>query len=133
MAINETVKLIIALVIGCLLFYFGQTVLDWREGAQQNEQRGRTMQATTDIAKDGAKADEQRLFIDVGLLEARARFNQQLEEDKANEPEVAERADRTVPSSRLRAFRERRLARERLGCAGEQCQSRSTEANAPER
>jgi len=133
MAISETVKLIGAVLVGCAILYGAQTVFDWKEAAAENERRGRTMEATSGIIKDDGKNEAQRLVIDVGLLEARARFNQQLEEDNRNEPETAARGARPVPDSRLRAFRERRLARERLGCAGAECRERSSEAVAPER
>ena len=133
MAINETVKLIIAVLIGSALLFGAQTVLDWKQAAQQNEQRGRTMEATSGIVKDDSKNEAQRLVIDVGLLEGRARFNQQLEEDNRNEPETAARGTRNVPDSRLRAFRERRLARERLGCVGDDCQQRSADTPPAER
>lgn len=130
---TDTVKLMLLLALGAGLLFGVQTVLDWREAAIQGEQRGRTLAAASGITKDGQQIEAQRLIIDVGLLEARAEFQRQLEEGSAREPETAARATRAVPDSRLRAFRERRLARERLGCAGTQCEERPTPANAAER
>lgn len=121
---GETAKLILVLAIGAALWFAGQLVYSWKKAYDQGQGQERAAKVTTGIAQDGAEADEQRLVIDVGLLEARARFNQQLEEDRKHEPETAARAERVVPDSRLRAFRQRRLTRERLGCAGEQCRER---------
>ena len=129
----ETIKLIIAVAVGALLLFAGNKVLEWKAGAEQNESRGRTMEATSGITADGAKADADRGKTDAGLSAGRDTFNNATEEDRRNEPETAARDDRGVPASRLRAFRERRLARERLGCAGEQCESRSEAAPAPQR
>jgi len=124
MAINETVKLVLAVLLGCALLLGVQTVLDWKQAAQQNEQRGRTLEATSGITNDGQLADANRQATDAGVAQGRDQFNRQLEEGNRNEPETAARGNRSVPASRLRAFRERRLARERLGCVGEQCESR---------
>jgi hypothetical protein len=132
MAISETIKLALAVLVGCAILYGAQTVFSWKEAAEQNERRGRTLEATSGIIKDESKNEEQRLVIDTGLLEGRARFNQQLEDDN-NEPKIAARGSSAVPDSRLRAFRERRLARERLGCTGAECQPGSEDPPPAER
>ena len=129
----ETIKLIIAVIIGAAVLFFGQKVISWKEAADQNEARGRTMEATSGISGDGARADEDRGKTDAGLSAGRDDFNNATEEDRNNEPETAVRDTGNVPASRLRAFRERRLARERLGCAGEQCEPRSEAKDASKR
>ena len=130
---RETIKLILAIAIGAGILFAGQKVLDWKQAASSNEQRGRTMEATSGITSDGAKADEDRAQADAGIASGRDNFNNATDEDRRNEPETAVRDDRAVPSSRLRAFRDRRLARERLGCTGEQCGPRSEGEASPQR
>ena len=129
----ETIKLILAGLLGVGLLFAGQKVLDWKAAADQNEARGRTLESTSGITADGAKADEDRDKTDAGVAAGRDDFNNSTEEDRRNEPETAVRDTGNVPASRMRAFRERRLARERLGCAGEQCEPRSEGEAAPER
>lgn len=133
MAITETVKLIIALLIGAAVLFGVQKVLDWREGAQVGEQRGRTATATSGIINDGTKADAQRDTVDTGIAQGRDKFNDNYQEAKRNEPETAARADRSVPVSVRNAYRARRLARERLGCIGSECVGRPEAEDATER
>lgn len=123
----ETIKLILAVALGCALLWGGQKVLSWREAAQQGEQRGRTMEATTGIAQDGAKADADRVATGTGVAQGRDQFNHDYDEGVRNEPETAARADRAVPQRVRDSFRERRRSRERLGCAGDECQPRPAE------
>lgn len=129
----ETIKLIIAVALGAAVLFFGQRVLDWKEGAEQNEARGRTMEATSGIINDGVRADEDRSVTDDAIADGRDTFNTTTQRDRNNEPQTASRDSAAVPASRLRAFRERRLARERSGCIGEQCEPRSEGATASQR
>lgn len=133
MAINETVKLILALIIGAAVLFGVQKVLDWREAAQQNEQRGRTITATSGIINDGSKADADRTTTDTGISQGRQEFHDNQQEAKRNEPETAARADRAVPASVRNNFRARRLARERSGCVGDECQARPPASASSER
>lgn len=114
MPINDTVKLIAALLLGCALLFAGQTILEWREGAQQNEQRGQTMHAASGIVKDGSDSSAARVDADAGIEQARDAYEQSTEEDRQREPQTATRDTGAVPASRLRAFEQRRIARERL-------------------
>lgn len=133
MTITDTVKLLIAVLIGAAVLFGVQTVLDWREGAQVGEQRGRTATATSGIINDGVKADAQRDAVDTGIAQGRDKFNDDYQEAKHNEPETAARADRAVPVSVRNAYRTRRLARERLGCIGSECVGRPKAEDATER
>lgn len=132
-AFTETFKLVLALVAGVLLLWVGQTVLSWKEAAQQNEQRGATIETTSAIIDDGAKADQEREQVDGDIATGRATYDNAYQEAKTNEPETAARADRTRPASVRNAFRERRRARERSGCIGDECESRSATTPVAER
>lgn len=118
----ETIKLLVAVGIGAAVLFAGQRVLDWKEGAEANEVAGRTMKATSGILNDGQKSSEDRNNVDTGVLAGRHNYNETYEEANRNEPETAARSDRAVPDSVRNAFRERRIARERLGCTGDDCQ-----------
>lgn len=111
---TETIKLLLAVALGCGLLFAGQKVLSWREGAQQNEERGRTMEATGGIQRDGDTSSQARGEADAGTAKARDDFESTTEEDRHREPETATRDSSSVPASRLRAFEQRRIARERL-------------------
>lgn len=126
----ETIKLVLAVLVGCALLWGGQKVLSWREAAALSEQQGRTAGATVGISQDGAKADADRVATDTGVRQGRDQFNQTYDEANRHEPETAARSDRAVPVRVRDAFRERRLARQRLGCVGEQCEP-GPEADAP--
>lgn len=85
-------------------------------------------ETTSGMVTDGAKASEDRSAVDYSVGQGRGAFNQSYEGAKRDEPEVATRATRVVPSRVRNAFRERRLARERSGCAGAECE-RGSEAD----
>lgn len=110
----ETAKLILAILLGCALLFAGQKVLEWKQAADQNEQRGRTMEATGGIQRDGDSSSAARQDADAGTAQARDDFEHTTEEDRYREPETATRDSGNVPASRLRAFEQRRIARERL-------------------
>ena len=135
---TETIKLALAVLLGCGLLWAGQTVLEWREAAQQNEQRGRTMESTAGTIKDGDASTQARQDADHGVAQGRDNFNNTIDEDGNNEPETAVRDSGAVPSSRLRAFEQRRLERERLAAdrlrrAGVERPARSGPTDAPQR
>lgn len=134
----ETIKLLLAVVVGCLLLFAFQKVMDWREGAIQNEQRGRTMEAASGTIADGTASGQARRDADTGTAQARDEFENTTEEDRQREPETATRDSGRVPTSRLRAFEQRRLARERLandrlGRAGVKRAERPRAEDSPER
>ena len=113
---------------------FGTTTLkNWYVGYKTSQQQGRTLQSTSGIIEDGSESDKQRDKTDTGLAEAREDFKRQYEEDKRRDPEIASRAVRVVPQRVRDNFRARRLARERLGCAGSECRKGLEEDSASER
>ena len=113
---------------------FGITkVKSWYDASRVAEQQGRTLEATVGINADGVAADGKRAERDEGLARARGEFNQRYKEDERHEPAIADRSDRAVPQRVRDNFQSRRLARERLGCAGEQCRQRLADDDATER
>lgn len=131
--IRVIIGLIVTLLIAVGLTIGGQKVLSWREGALQNETKKETLKAASGIIEDGAKADKQRATVDQAVGEGRGQFIYDYQGAMRNEPETAARADRPVPDSVRKAFRARRLARERSGCAGEQCREGSASETPAER
>jgi hypothetical protein len=107
--------LVATLICAVLISVGTQHYLNLREAAAQNEVRGRTMQATSGIIADTNVAREQRVKVDVGVSDARAAYQTQLEQAKRNEPTLRDRDDRPVPDSLRELAHKRRLARERSG------------------
>lgn len=118
---TETIKLICAVLITALIILGGRKVLDWRDKAIQSEEQTRTMQSTSGIVKAGGEAAKDRGRVQGAVNQAREQFDTQIQEDSKHEPETLARGNMLVPTSRLHAFRERRLARERFGCAASHC------------
>lgn len=135
---KDTLKLIGALVIGAAVLFGYQTVIGWKEAADLSKQQTRTAEATSDIMGDGNASASARDEANQGGATNRQHFEDTLEEDGHNEPETASRDAGIVPASRLRAFEQRRLERERLVCdrlrrSGVQCEARSGSKNSSER
>jgi hypothetical protein len=107
------------------------------QGLQRDAQLGRdrkeiAINASEGIA-DGVTAGEVQAAVDAAIASGRDTYNHSTAEARRNEPTTATRDSRAVPDSRLRAFRERRLARERRGCAGGERQGQQCEGAAAER
>ena len=124
--------IVLVVIVGFGIFGISK-VKQWHDASQAAEVQGRTLEATSGIIGDGTKADAERDATDTGLAKAREDFNRRYQEDKRNDPETAARAVRVVPQRVRDNFRARRLARERLGCAGSECQARSEEDESSER
>ena len=92
-----------------------------REAAVQNESRGHVIEDTSAAVRDAAIIDKEQAARDDAIAAARNTFQQSKQKAIRNEPEIATRATRVVPVSVRDAFRERRLARERLGCVAAEC------------
>ena len=92
-----------------------------REAASQNESRGHVIEDTSAAVRDAAIIDKEQAARDDAIAAARNTFQQSKQKAIRNEPEIATRATRVVPVSVRDAFRERRLARERLGCVAAEC------------
>ena len=119
--IRVIIGLIATALVAISLVLGGQKIWSWREGSIQNEVKEETLKATSGIIEDGAKADEDRANTDESVGQARGQFNRDYEGAMQHEPATATRANTVVPDSVRSAFRARRIARERSGCAGEQC------------
>lgn len=119
--IKVIIGLIVTILITVGLIIGGQTVMSWKKGYEQNQINTGKLESTSGIISDGAKADEDRSDVDQTVDQARDQFNDNYRGAMQNEPETAARADRPVPDSVRDAFRQRRIARERSGCAGQQC------------
>jgi hypothetical protein len=116
------IGLIVAVIFGVAIALFGADYRRLQQASAQNENRGQVLQNASDGIKDGEEIDTVQQAYTRGLADARAAFQQQKSEAKRNEPETAMRAVRPVPDSVRDAARQRRLARERLGCAGRECE-----------
>lgn len=113
MAINETVKLLIAIVIGAAVLYGIQYIGRLQEQAAVGQQRGAVIETTSGVIKDGQQSEQQRVKVEVDVTAAREQFQRDIQEARNNEPETRSNADVRNPDSVLRAARARRLARER--------------------
>lgn len=113
MNLHRTVQLILALILGGLVLLAGQRIIAWHTGYEENLQRAKNEKATGAILDEGALNRNARREADVGAAESREIFQRTIERESANESDPANRDARVVSDSRLRAFRERREARER--------------------
>jgi hypothetical protein len=113
--------LIVAIALSVGITLFGADYHRLRNAAAQNEQRGGVITATDAGIKQGESIDAAQDIYQRGLADARAGFQQTKSEAQRNEPETAARAVRPVPDSVRNAYRERRRARERLGCTAREC------------
>lgn len=108
-------------------------IKNWYDLKGQVQEQAQIGTTTSELVTDGAQASEDRSAVDYAVGQGRGAFNQSYEGAKRDEPEVATRATRVVPSRVRNAFRERRLARERSGCAGSKCERGSEADNSAER
>jgi len=111
-------------VLVVLLVVLAVLIVRYRQGREAvvlSENRGAVLENTSAGVREGGVIDNEQAERDAGLAAGRERFQQAKREAIRNEPQTADRADRPVPDSVRDAFRERRRARERLGCAGREC------------
>ena len=127
MTVKEVLYLIIFGVLFGLAVLGVKHVKNWYDLKGVAETATAIGQASSGIIEDSAKADEDRSNVDYAVGQGRDAFRQSYQGAEANEPEVADHASRAVPLSVRRAFRERRLARERSGCVEGQCGPRPEE------
>ena len=102
-------------IMAILLTLGGQTVLEWREAAHQNAQRGTTMNTTAGVLADNAAAREDTKRDEANTESARVIYHEKVIEVVRNEPATADWRDLPVPDSMRALARERRLARDRSG------------------
>lgn len=110
-----------ALLLGVGVAMFGAHYRELQHSAQQNENRGQVLTNASAGVQEGTDIDEFKAGYNAALAANRSAFQQAKQEAIRNEPETATRAVRNVPDSVRNAYRERRRARERLGCAGGEC------------
>ncbi len=95
---------------------------DLEEKAAVGEQRGEVLTNASAGIQEGVNIDEFQAGYAAALQQGRDNFKSDKQKAIQNEPATAARASTRVPDSVRNAYRERRLARERLGCAGSECQ-----------
>ena len=111
--LTETVKLIIALIIGALLLS-GITYLGvLRQRAELGKKAQGTLVTTEGMQQDGAKAQEVVHRFEVDITTAAQEFEQRQSDGEQQDENVAARANNAVPVSVRDNFRQRRLARDR--------------------
>lgn len=111
----------VALLLGVGIALFGADYRRLQRASAQNEHRGQVLTNASAGAAESIDIDEFQAGYNAALAANRDAFQKAKTEAKRNEPETAARAVRPVPDSVRGAYRERRLARERLGCAGREC------------
>lgn len=131
--IEVIIGLIVAVVLAVVLSIFAGHYMKLRDTAAQGVIDERKLETTSSVIADSDEAATERQRVDTGVTEARGTFQNQVAEAKRNEPDTASRATRPVPASVRNAYRERRLARERLGRSEVGDESRAGSQDAPER
>ena len=119
--IKTVIGLVVAVAFGVGVALFGQHYRNLQAAAATSEHRGTVLQNTSAGVQDGVTLDQVQNTVDQGLAKARDEFQRSNREAQRNEPNTATRATGAVPDSLRSAYRERRRARERLGCAGGEC------------
>ena len=109
------IALLVTVAISVALTFATSHYIKLRDAAAQGELDKGKLETTTGVIADSDEADEDRDRTDAVVSDARGTYNTRIEEAERNEPQTRNRADRAVPDSVRRAYRERRLARERLG------------------
>lgn len=109
----DILKLLLAVALACLLIWAGHVVLDWRDAHHAQQQAGRDAHSIEGIIVDGSRSLEERQRAEEASRTAREEFENTTQEDRRREPQTATRDTGRVPDSRLRAFEQRRIARER--------------------
>lgn len=113
-------SLIATVAMVLLVVWGGFTVYKWRQGAMQNEARGRTMTATEGLIQDGSQADAGRRGQEATVTGARFTYDTTMTEAENNDEATRNWRNAPVPDSVRRAAKARRLARERSADDGGQ-------------
>lgn len=136
MASPRNTLIALAALILALLLVFDRGVEWWRQRRAVDAATAPLIDkvvVTTGIIEDGAKADADRADDDANAAQAANTFRTDIERSRRNDPEARARADRPVPRSVRDAFRARRIAIERSGCAAGECDPPAPGADAAER
>jgi acyl-CoA synthetase (AMP-forming)/AMP-acid ligase II len=123
-AIEYLAQIVAAALIALAVVFLFSHYRNLKEAAAVSDVREQVLTNASAGVSDGVDIDAQQQAYAQGLAYARATFKDQKDEAKRNEPETADRAVRAIPDSVRNAARQRRLARERLGCAGRECEER---------
>lgn len=115
--VKDNVQIILSVLL-TLAIVGAMTAFGWHyknlvAQAASNAERGQKIIATDGIIKDGRKTDEARERQDQAVAEAASKYEEGLEDEKRNDPAVADRDARLIPDRLRQLARERRLARER--------------------
>lgn len=121
----------IALSVGASLFWNHYS--DLVTASKLSEARKETAINTTATIDDGVVAEKVAQEVARVLSTNRTTFTDNQTKAKANEPETASRAVRTVPVSVRNNYAERRRARERLGCVRVECETGNPAGDAAKR
>jgi hypothetical protein len=113
--------LIIAVLLAVGISLWGSHYMNLQREAALAKTRAGVLTTTSQGVADGTRIDQAQATTNAALAQGRETFHVTIQEAKRNEPETANRAVRPVPDSVRNAAAERRRARERLGCAGGEC------------
>jgi len=123
--ISKSVKIIgsvvTAIILALLVIIAVGSIQSLRNAAAVGEQRGGVLGSASEGVAQGVKIDQEQQRESVVISAGRDTFQRTKSEAIRNEPTTADRATRAVPDSVRQAYRDRRRARERLGCAGSEC------------
>ena len=111
----------VMIIVVSLLIHFVSTWWQSRQAVRNSVKPiAAKVESTAGINRDAEEADKDAGKVEQKVSQGREVYHTIYKEAKNNEPKVADRASAAVPASVRRAFRERRLARERSGQLGEQ-------------
>lgn len=119
--IKIAVGLVVAVGLGVAVTLAGNHYRGLLREAEAGRQRALVLKAVDAGVSERVEIDEFLTGYRMATEAGRREFRIIIDEAKRNEPETAARADRPVPDSVRRAYRERRYSRERSGCAGDEC------------
>ena len=131
--IKEVIALVLVVLAVVGLQLAGLHYLNLRQAAAQNETRGGLLKSASDGIAQGVHIDAAQQTYNQGLAAARAEFQVNQQEAQRHDPQLAARAATAVPDRVRDNFRARRLARERLGCAGSECEEGRSKGDAAQR
>lgn len=121
----------IALSVGAT--WFVGDYMSVRKASAVGQQRGQVLETTSGVIVDGQQAQGESDMVQQGIAQAATQFQTNQQEAQANEPQTRIRAATVVPDSVRNNYRERRRARERLGCLPGQCAEGDAAGAAAER
>ena len=116
-----TVKIIGYIVVGILVTLAALQINSWREKSLKLDQLQRAGARTAAIISDAKTTANDRRRAESHVRNIQESYDASLQQAIIDDPEVAARGAQRVPPRLLELARERRIARERLGCATSDC------------